>query len=219
MQAPFFASAQVFRVILPDMLRAKDRHFQLLALQSPVAYFPWPACTMYCSNRWALRGLLTALKQDVYGTNIDIVPIVVGESDTGYWDANPGSRDYVPCISSIIPTYSSADVAAITFRAAALQKTEVHENVQIALLIWMVRSRAEPPDPSAHSLPAAGLLHAGDSSVVLAVVPDRRPHPECQGGCDVRSGGCRPHRGVRDRGARRVSSRTSIDRIAGSPSP
>ena len=81
----------------------------------------WPGCTMYSANRAGLLGLLrgisdahriisavtfifprvysnlachalVGLRQDLAGTNVNVVPIVSAESDTGYWEANPGSR-------------------------------------------------------------------------------------------------------------------------------
>ena len=140
MQAPFFASALICRALLPLFFAESNRRFQVLLLQSPVAYFNWPGCTMYSSNRAALRGLAAALRQDVQGSNVSVVPVCVGESDTGYWEANPGSRQYVPWISKTIPNYSSDDVARIVFRTAALRKTApVFENVQVAFLMWLNR--------------------------------------------------------------------------------
>jgi len=32
----------------------------------------------------------------MHGTNVRIVPMMFGETNTGYWDANPGSRQFVP---------------------------------------------------------------------------------------------------------------------------
>ena len=137
MQAPFFAAALVFREVLPTLLTKKAKQFQILVMQSPIAYFNWPGCTMYCSNRNGLRGLVSALRQDLHGSNVSVVPVCLGETDTGYWDAHPGSRQYVPWISKFIPTYSSFEAAKIVYRTAALlKKKPVFENYQIDFLIW-----------------------------------------------------------------------------------
>ena len=95
-KAPFLATAQQCRAILPDMLAAKERPFSILILTGPAPYFSWPGCTMYTANRSGLRGLYQALSQDMHGTNVRIVPMMFGETNTGYWDANPGSRQFVP---------------------------------------------------------------------------------------------------------------------------
>ena len=41
---------------------------QLVVPMSPVAFFGWPAATMYTANRAGLLGLTKALQQDMYGT-------------------------------------------------------------------------------------------------------------------------------------------------------
>ena len=37
---------------------------------SPVAFFNWPAATMYSANRAGLLGFTKALKQDLHGTHV-----------------------------------------------------------------------------------------------------------------------------------------------------
>ena len=51
-QAPFFATAQLCRLLVADMLNQPGRNFQIAVPQSPVAYLIWPGATMYASNRY-----------------------------------------------------------------------------------------------------------------------------------------------------------------------
>ena len=136
-KAPFMATAQQCRAILPDMLANKERKFSILILTGPAPYFSWPGCTMYTANRSGLRGLYQALSQDLHGTNVRIVPMMFGETNTGYWDANPGSRQFVPWISNFIPNLSTTYCAKKMILAAALGKNRLMiYNWQVALLIW-----------------------------------------------------------------------------------
>jgi len=140
MQAPCMAAAHAVRSFLPAMLKDKTEKRSILIPMSPVAFFTWPACTMYTANRWGLRGLCEALKQDLHGSHVSAVMCTFGETDSGYWDANPGSRPFVPWISrtGLIPTLSSEYCGERICRAHALGKKRICENFQISLLIELM---------------------------------------------------------------------------------
>ena len=60
LRAPLATSAHCIRAFLPSMLAAEGpRH--VIVPMSPVAFFTWPAATMYTANRWGLRGLTHAV--------------------------------------------------------------------------------------------------------------------------------------------------------------
>lgn len=139
LQAPLFATAHLCRAVMPAMLADKSKRFQILVPMSPIAYegVTWPACTMYAANRWGLRGLLTALRQDVAGTNVNVVPIVIGESDTGYWEANPGSHQYLPKIFCLVPKVSVRHAGRIIVETACLETNQtVYEHFLVSFIIW-----------------------------------------------------------------------------------
>lgn len=135
--APLVAAAHAVRAFAPAMLAHADTERQLVVPMSPVAFFNWPAATMYSANRAGLLGFTKALKQDFHGTHVHVKLATFGEADTGYWDANPGSRQHVPWISrtGLIPTLSSEFCGERIARQVALRRGDRIENFQIALLV------------------------------------------------------------------------------------
>lgn len=169
LRAPLATSAHCIRAFLPSMLAVEGARHVIVPM-SPVAFFTWPGATMYTANRWGLRGLTHALQQDCHGTHIKVmlatctpprcaprIPAAasqtghhpsattlsraVGEAETGYWDANPGSRQYVPWISrtGLIPTLSSGWAGERIVRQVCVRGGDFVENFQIQALLDMMR--------------------------------------------------------------------------------
>ena len=62
------ATAHTVRAFLPAMLADTKEIRQIVVPMSPVAFFNWPAATMYSANRAGLLGFTKALQQDMYGS-------------------------------------------------------------------------------------------------------------------------------------------------------
>lgn len=135
-QAPLVAAAHAVRAFAPAMLEDVEARRQIVIPMSPVAFFSWPAATMYSANRAGLLGFAKALKQDLYGTHVQVKLATFGETDTGYWAAHPDSRQHVPWISltGLIPTLSSEFVGERITRQIVLRRGDMTENFEIAIL-------------------------------------------------------------------------------------
>lgn len=75
-------TAVCVHAVLPDMLARPSQSFSIIVPMSPVAFYPWPAATMYATNRWALRGFLMALGQDLHWSNVKVVQALSRRSFT-----------------------------------------------------------------------------------------------------------------------------------------
>lgn len=47
------------------------------------------------AGRWALRGLVEALRADLYPTNVLVQEVVLGETNSEYFNNNPASNERV----------------------------------------------------------------------------------------------------------------------------
>jgi short-subunit dehydrogenase len=112
---PYLASFRVTRMFLPKMLVA--RKGTILFVNSPVSLLPWSGAAGYAASRWALRGFSEALRADLAGTPIKVSEVILGETDSTYFEANPGSRERLPKISKLLPVLSPDDAARHVVKA------------------------------------------------------------------------------------------------------
>jgi len=110
MAVPYFAAAWLTREFLPGMLKRGSGH--IVNISSVASRFVWPGATAYTAARWAIRGFSEALRADLYKTGIRVTLFESGEIESPYWQNNPGSRERIPKIGSLlIPVLSKEHVA------------------------------------------------------------------------------------------------------------
>ena len=123
MGAPYFAAFNLTRAFIADMLaRGSGR---IVNVNSPAAFAPWPGATGYTAARWALRGFTQALRADLHGSGIGVMHVVAGETDSPYWEHNPGAHERVPLISGYLGHLSSEQVARAIVRGIEYDRDEV----------------------------------------------------------------------------------------------
>jgi short-subunit dehydrogenase len=109
MGAPYFAAFNLTRAFMADMLaRGSGR---IVNVNSPAAYVPWPGATGYAAARWAMRGLTQALRADLAGSGVGVIEVIAGETDSPYWENNPGTRERKPRISRFLGRLTPEQVA------------------------------------------------------------------------------------------------------------
>ncbi|GAB4150422.1 MAG: SDR family oxidoreductase [Candidatus Promineifilaceae bacterium] len=123
MAAPYFAAFNTTHAFLPAMLARNSGH--ILNVTSVASYAAWPGATGYIAARWAMRGFTLGLRADLHRTRIGVTLFAAGKVDTPYFTRNPGSEERIPGLSRIVPTLSSAQVAAAIVRAVQQERHEV----------------------------------------------------------------------------------------------
>ena len=110
MAVPYFAAAWLTRVFLPGMLKRGDGH--IVNISSVASRLTWPGATAYIAQCRAMRGFSDALQSDLHGTGINVTHYESGPIDSPYWQHNPGSRERVPKIASmLVPVLTQEQVA------------------------------------------------------------------------------------------------------------
>ncbi|MEM0996191.1 MAG: SDR family oxidoreductase [Bacteroidota bacterium] len=131
---PYLAAFQMTREWLPGMLERGSGHIVLV--NSPACLHPWGGSAGYAASRWALRGLAEALKSDLHGSGIDVSHVIIGEVDSAYWQANPGTRERVPQIAKFIPKSTVEQAAGYILTAIRRRKHEFVRPYRLLLLRW-----------------------------------------------------------------------------------
>lgn len=109
MAVPYFAAFWVTRAFLPDMLTRGSGH--IVNISSVASRFVWPGATAYIAARWAMRGFTEALRADLRDTGIGVTLYESGVVMTPYWEHNPGSRERVPRMATLVPSLTAEQVA------------------------------------------------------------------------------------------------------------
>ncbi len=135
--APFFAAVHASRAFLPSMLKAQRG--VIIHVQSPAAVQPWAGATLYTASRFALRGLHEALAVDLVGTGVTSCEATFGEVESGYWDANPGSREHLPAIARLIPRMTPEQCAEHLLRVLRRPRRAVTAPFMVSILRVMQR--------------------------------------------------------------------------------
>lgn len=100
MAVPYFAAAWLTREFLPGMIARRSGH--IVNISSVASRFVWPGATAYTAARWAMRGFSEALRADLYGSGVRVTLYESGEIESPYWWHNPGSRERIPKIGSLM---------------------------------------------------------------------------------------------------------------------
>jgi len=108
MAVPYFAAAWLTRAFLPAMRVRNSGH--IVNISSVGSRFVWPGATAYIAARWAIRGLTQALRADLHDYRIGVTLYESAEVESPYWAHNPGSRERIPKIASIIPALKPEEV-------------------------------------------------------------------------------------------------------------
>lgn len=112
---PYLAAFRLCRAFLPGMLARRSG--MILNVNSPVSVMAWSGATGYAASRWALRGLSEALKADLQGTGLRVCEVVLGETSSNYFEANPGAHARLPAIAKLLPVLTPAQAAAHIVKA------------------------------------------------------------------------------------------------------
>jgi short-subunit dehydrogenase len=115
-EVPYLAAFSVTRAFLPDMLARRSGH--VVCVTSPASYMVWANACAYIAARQALKGFSEALRIEVARHGIDVSLVVLGTTETPYWENNPGSRERVPKGFAPLTTEVAAEaiLGAITRR-------------------------------------------------------------------------------------------------------
>lgn len=106
---PYLAAFRLCRAFLPGML--SRRSGMILNVNSPAALMPWSGATGYAAARWALRGLTEALRADLHGTGVRVCEVMLGETSSNYFEANPGSYVRLPKLAKYLPVLTPEQAA------------------------------------------------------------------------------------------------------------
>ncbi len=138
MDAPFFAAFLITRAFLPCMLARGAG--QIIHVNSPAAYQPWPHSALYAASRGALRSLHEALRQDLVGSGVMSSHITFGKVSSDYFLSNPGTEERLPKIARTFRTLSPDDCAALILRLIDRPRPEaVHPPLMAFYLrLWRI---------------------------------------------------------------------------------
>ena len=110
----------------------------------------------------------------MHGTNVLIVPMMFGETNTGYWDANPGSRQFVPWISNFTPNLSTDYCPKKMLLAADGQDDLLtHPRPDLVPMIIHADPIAIVEAITASNMPSGGGTHTNTSLQIVEVLRGR----------------------------------------------
>jgi len=141
LDAPYRAAWYVTRAFLPAMLEAGRG--ALIHVGSPASLVTWPSATAYTAARWALRGLHEALRQDLVGTGVTTSHVLFGEVATEYFDANPGSHDFIPGLGRLAGVIDAERCARRILTTIERPRAQVLDPPLLAVM--QVANRIAPP--------------------------------------------------------------------------
>jgi short-subunit dehydrogenase len=114
MAVPYFATFCITHEFLPAMIQRGSGH--IVNVSSVASHFVWPGATAYIAARWAVRGFTEALRADLKGTGLGVTLFECGVVKTPYWEHNPGSRERVPKMGTLVPELTPEQVASAIIR-------------------------------------------------------------------------------------------------------
>lgn len=134
MTVPYFAAFYVTHAFLPGMLRRNTGH--ILNVSSVGSRFVWPGATAYIAARWAVRGFTEALRADLANTGIGVTLYESGVVQSDYWDHNPGSRERVPKMGTLVPTLTVGAAGRAIVRGITREQKLVVVPFMMKLTYW-----------------------------------------------------------------------------------
>jgi len=134
MGAPHFAAFNTTHAFMKDML-ARDSGV-IIHISSPVSLFTWPSSVGYAAARWAMRGMHSALCDDLYTTGVRSCHVVLGKVSSPYFDHNPGAEERIPKLDRTIPTLSPDECARIIAGVIRRPRRELIHPFMLRLYYW-----------------------------------------------------------------------------------
>jgi len=138
--APFRAAWSTTRAFLPGMIERGSG--VIVHVGSPASVAPWPGATGYTTSRWALRGLHEALRQDLAGTGVASCHVLFGEVESGYFEANPDTREHIPRVGRLIGVITPERAARTLVRVIERPRAQVFDPPM--LIAMQVANRISP---------------------------------------------------------------------------
>ncbi|NLT30042.1 MAG: SDR family oxidoreductase [Propionibacterium sp.] len=109
MAVPYLATFHVTRGFIEPMLARGSG--TIFAINSPVAVVPWPGAVGYAAARFAVRGFTEALRQDLWGTGLQVGSLSPTRVHSDYFEANPDSVQRVPRVEALVGKMTVEQVA------------------------------------------------------------------------------------------------------------
>ncbi|EGC38274.1 hypothetical protein DICPUDRAFT_149085 [Dictyostelium purpureum] len=123
MSLPYFAAFNITRILLTPMLH--NGIGTIVNINSPVSLQPWQGCIGYACARWALKGFTQCLRRDLCGSGVNVVEVIPGETQSGYFENNGITSESFPLLSHWIPKISPSQVGKVTVDAIINKKERV----------------------------------------------------------------------------------------------
>ena len=80
-------------------------------MTSAAGYLTIPGATAYGVARWAMRAFSYQLEAELVGSGVGVTLLAPFEVDSPYFENNPGSRERIPKIATLVGNMAPADVA------------------------------------------------------------------------------------------------------------
>lgn len=138
MSAPYFAAVYTTKAFLNDMVIRNSG--QIITINSAACYFIFPGALGYLSTRWATRGFMEGLTEELRSSNVAVTSIVAGKVDSPYFTNNPVSAERIPRIATgIMKTLTVEEVAQTIIRSTRSRKKTIIVPWQMSLSVLMNR--------------------------------------------------------------------------------
>jgi short-subunit dehydrogenase len=142
MMVPYLGAFAMTHYVLQPMLERGAG--VIVNVTSPAGYVPMPGAASYSVARAAMRALAESTRADLSGTGVRCGLVTAGEVESDYWRNNPGSRDRVPTISTVLGTLSPQEAAQAIVRCAERDGADVVVPRRLAALLLIYRIAPGP---------------------------------------------------------------------------
>ncbi len=124
MGAPYFSSFHLTCYFFNDFCKRNTGN--ILFVNTPAAYFPFPFTLTYSSTRWALRAMIRCLRQELKGTQILVSEVIPGLTISNYFANNNMQEDqHIPAINSYLFKKLSSEEVATSIYQGILQNKKL----------------------------------------------------------------------------------------------
>jgi len=122
-ETPYLSAFYLTKGFINEFFQRNNGH--IVNINSPAAVATWPGAIGYISARQCFYAFSQALRQEVRGTNIKVTNCIFGQTSSGYWDNNPGSKERIPSINYFFGTLSPNQVAQYIIKSIENNKKEI----------------------------------------------------------------------------------------------
>ncbi len=91
---PYLAAFALTHAFVPSMIERGSGGIAFVT--SPASYLSWPNASAYIASRRALAGFAEALQSELKPTGIFTTLVVLGTTETPYFENNAGTREKIP---------------------------------------------------------------------------------------------------------------------------